>query len=99
MMLSLVFDVFNDGLFFFDVVSKSAISILPTFELRKQPSALHPVAASLFDVFDIIGKREGGMQVRKNLNVVFNATNAIQFAMPFFDYSPDVFVKFLHMCF
>lgn len=94
MVFLLVFYVFNNGVFFFDVVREGTISLLPAAKQWKKGILLYPKATGKFNVFDQISKSNRGMKVRENVQVVFGAIDAIESALMLINNPPDVLVQF-----
>lgn len=51
MVLLLIIDIFDQGIFLFVIVGKSSITYLPAFKIRKLPGIGHPIIAGQFDIF------------------------------------------------
>ncbi len=90
-MLLLIFDVFDEVVFGAKGVGESAVPILPAAEIGEQPRVFDVVIAGEFDVFDERGKRNRRVEVGDDVEVVFNAVDAVQVAILVFQNAPDVF--------
>ena len=97
MVLFLFFDVIDDFIFFPNIIGKSPIALLPSLKAGEKTTLFHPNTTGDLDVFDIIGQGYGRVQVAKNMDMVFNAIDAVQLAIIVFDNTPNIFVKLFTM--
>jgi hypothetical protein len=81
MVLLLVFDVFNKSFFRFDGHRKGSISNLPTPEVRENPLPFDKIIAGKLDVLHQRGNRNGGVDVRQNMDVVLHTIDPVEVAI------------------
>ena len=73
-------------------MGEGSVTLLPIIEGWKAPLFFHPKAAGYFDVFYIVAQGYWWMQIRKDMEVIFGAIDAIQVATLFPDNAKDVIV-------
>ena len=89
-MFLLIFDVFNQRIFFAHGMRERAITFLPMTELREHVVLLDPFCAAGLYGLDQIRQRNRRMNRSQNVNVVFHAIQPEQMAIVVFDNPPDV---------
>jgi len=72
-MFLLIFDIFDQHIFFTHGMRERAVTLLPMTKSREHVVLLDPFCTAGFDRFDQIGQRNRRMNRSQNMDVVFHA--------------------------
>ena len=78
MMLLLILDVVDDPVFVGMGHRETTVTFLPTVKSREQTFLLNPNIGRDLDVFDEVRQRDGWMDTRENVNVIFDGIDPVQ---------------------
>ena len=98
-MLFLMFYIFDNAIFCVDSARERAVSVLPVVKGGKDVVFFDPFGGGNLDLFDQIRQRDRRVQAGEQMDVIFDAADAVEVAVPLFDDAPDIFVKIIAVFF
>ncbi len=90
MMLFLVFDVVHQSLLCFNGFCESRIATLPTIKLWEDPFIFDKITACQFDILDQSSRRNCGMDMRQNMQMILHSIDPIEMAVFIIEQLVDV---------
>ncbi len=99
MVFVLIIYIIDQSIFLFKIIRECSVTHLPTFKIRKLPGIGHPIISGQLDIFYKICQANCRLQIRKNVNVVFDAIDGIGKAIFIFDVTMNIPEQFCRMGF
>jgi hypothetical protein len=96
-MFGLTFDIFDERVLSGKRCRERAVSVLPAFKPAERYLLLEPATTARFRLLHIIGQRHACRNRGQDMNVVVDASDAIQVAIEILVDSPDTAIKILSM--
>lgn len=90
MMLFLIFHIFNQIVFSFNMIGKSPITTLPCLKIREKLMLLDKSVTRNFEIFYQACKRKRGVEVCNNMYMIFYPIYPVHMALFIVQHTPKV---------